>query len=87
MHAATGRLRLSLVSFALALHKVSAALASCYLIISLSISGSRTCCISSLFAAPCRWTEDEVFGSVLSCNRTLQNLIVLDPVDYGEQTR
>lgn len=32
----------------------------------------------------CRWIKDDVFGYVLECNRNDNDLIILDPVDYGE---
>lgn len=33
----------------------------------------------------CRWVKDDVFGAVLRCNRKDDDLIILDPVDYGAQ--
>ena len=31
----------------------------------------------------CRWVDDDVFGRVLRCDRGDEDLIIIDPVDYG----
>jgi hypothetical protein len=31
----------------------------------------------------CRWVDDDVFGRVLRCSRSDEDLIILDPVSFG----